>query len=84
MTATAEVPLVLTPEQELDLVKKEFPAKRGEFRRIFPLFKDYYRVNFHNDETNVIVRSYFVQVNGSKLVYYDDGAISGRLAGPRP
>lgn len=69
MTATAEAPLVLTPDQELELVKKELPAKRGEFRKIFPLFKGYYRVNFHNDETNAITRSYFVQVNGSKLTY---------------
>jgi hypothetical protein len=69
MTDTVEAPLVYTPEQELEAVKKELPEKRGEYRRIHPLFTNHYRVNFHNDETNIITRSYFVRVSGVKITY---------------
>lgn len=69
MTDTVEAPVVLTPDQELEAVKKELPKKHGEYRRIHPLFPNHYRVNFHNDETNVISRSYFVRVAGNKVTY---------------
>ena len=53
------------------MVQKELPARRGEYRRDHDLFGDgsCFRVNFHSEEDNTIVRSFFVRVKGGKLVY---------------
>lgn len=69
MTAT-EIPLRLTPQQALAEVEKEFPEERGKFRRIHDVAEGAaFRVNFHDEDTNQVVKSFFVRVNGSKLVY---------------
>jgi len=71
MTEALEVPLKYTPAQALEMVQKELPARRGEYRRDHDLFGDgsCFRVNFHSEEDNTIVRSFFVRVKGGKLVY---------------
>jgi hypothetical protein len=71
MTEALVVPLRLTPAQALELVQKELPTQRGEYRRDHDLFGDgsCFRVNFHSDENNVIMRSFFVRVKGGKLDY---------------
>jgi len=71
MNGVAEVPLKYTPKQALEAVQRELPAKVGEYRRDHDLFNDgsCFRVNFHDDRTNIIVRSYFVRVRGTKLEY---------------
>jgi len=66
MTATVEKEQT-APANE-DLVKAKYPRKAGEFRRIHNVFDDYFRVNFHSDETNLVTRSYFVYVQKGKVV----------------
>jgi len=62
------VPLRLDPAQALELVEKELPAKSREYRRIHVIVEgSCFRVNFHDDETNRVVRSFFVRLKDGKL-----------------
>jgi hypothetical protein len=70
MTEALVVPLELSPAQVLELVQKEMPAKRGEYRRVYVIVEGAcFRVNFHSEENNTVVRSFFVRVKGGKLTY---------------
>jgi hypothetical protein len=52
-------------KDSVQVVSAAFPIKSGEYKRVHPLWDQWYRVNFHSVDTNVIVRSYFVScVNG--------------------
>jgi len=45
------------------LINKRYPEKAGRVRRIHPVFKNFYRVNFHSlDLQNEVTESYFVSV----------------------
>jgi len=65
---TTEVPVVKTEtkvsEADIDrqLVESKLPKKYGFDRRIHPLWGKYYRVNYHEYETNYIKISYFVKI----------------------
>ena len=39
-----------------EVVRREFPRRSGEFRRVHDLFGDgtFFRVNFHDQETNLV------------------------------
>jgi hypothetical protein len=52
-----------------EVVRREFPARSGEFRIVHDLFGDgtFFRVNFHDQETNLVVRSYFVHVKDGQV-----------------
>lgn len=70
-TEALVVPLKLSPRQALEMVQKELPTQRGEYRKDHDLFNDgsCFRVNFHSEETNVVVRSFFVRIRDGKLTY---------------
>lgn len=69
MTETIAPPKTKTDQAPEDLVRDKFPCKRGEFRRIHDLFEDgtVFRVNFHDEDTNFVVRSYFVVVKDGEV-----------------
>jgi hypothetical protein len=70
MTEALVVPLRLSPAQALELVEKELPAKSSEYRRIHVIVEgSCFRVNFHDSETNRVVRSFFARLKGGKLTY---------------
>lgn len=72
MTEAIEAPQTLSPKQALDAIQKELPAQRGEYRRDHDVSGgkgSLWRINFHHEETNIIVRSFFIRVVGTKLVY---------------
>jgi hypothetical protein len=64
MTAEAPQTEQLAPEE---LVKRDFPVKSGEFRKIHVIVEGQrYRVNFHDVDTNIVRRSFFVTVQDGK------------------
>ena len=51
------------PHGVVALIDKRFPEKAGRIRRIHPVFKNFYRVNFHSlEKQNEITESHFVSV----------------------
>lgn len=63
MEANATNSRPMAPASELALLKQRYPEKSGCIRRIHPVWSNFFRVNYHQNESeNVIVESYFVKV----------------------
>jgi hypothetical protein len=63
MEAHALSSLPAATANELDLLKQRYPEKSGCIRRIHPVWDNFFRVNYHQiDSDNVIIESYFVKV----------------------
>lgn len=47
----------------LQMIEKAYPNRSGFVRRIHPVFKSYYRVNYHELDNSFMVKdSYFLNV----------------------
>lgn len=68
MTATENGTTEMTIEQAQELLEKSYPKKGAEIRRVHHLFDMFFRVNFHDaDSNNKIVRSYFVCIRNGQV-----------------
>lgn len=51
-------------DEALVMIEKAYPTRVGTVRRIHPVFKNSFRINFHDPENNYAVGdSYFVTVS---------------------
>ena len=66
-TDTVEVPKVEEPTKD-EIIVRELPKQRGEFRRIHHIYGSAFRINFHDCETNCVVRSFFIHVIDGKVI----------------
>jgi hypothetical protein len=51
-------------DEALSMIERAYPTRVGSVRRIHPVFKNCYRINFHDPNNNYAVGdSYFVSVS---------------------
>lgn len=61
----------VAPMVKSDLVKLKMPYKKGLRMIVRPLWDQYFRVNYHDDDGR-IKHSYFVEVKDDDLVIHEN------------
>lgn len=51
-------------DDQMNIINSKCPEKYPYIRKVHPIWKGFYRVNYHNpDEGNYVIKSYFININ---------------------